>query len=69
MNKYDEVVTRRRWFSAGTSIEEAIASVESELRDRHDIKEIESVSAETVMSGEWRVSVVGVLESSEEDDR
>ncbi|WP_135807359.1 hypothetical protein [Halorussus marinus] len=68
MNKYDETVTRRRWFPEDASYTDAIASVEDELRDRHDIEEIDSVAAETVLSGDWRVTVVGVLESSEEDD-
>jgi len=67
MSKYNETVTRQRWFSEDTSYGDAIASVESELRDRHDIEEIDAVSAKTVMSGEWRASVTAILSSSEDD--
>jgi hypothetical protein len=68
MSKYDEVVKRRRWFSDEVSYTEAIASVEAELRDRHDIQEIDSVTAETMMSGDWRVTVIGVLEEERDNE-
>ena len=61
-----EKIKRRGWFpKAETSYAEAIQSVESDLRENHDILEIDAVEASTTLGGdEWIVTVEAVIEAA-----
>ena len=56
-----EVVRRQRGMPIDTPKDEAIASVESELRDRYDIDHIGAAEVAETMAGNWKITVTGVI--------